>query len=376
VGSVPAEAITLKISTPHVILEGISRIDAWSRIERGIGGCGAQYCRAEDYEAALAQMRLSFERLSLLTDLHGVKDVQAICAGSSLTDFEVCRTLWAFRIIGVVRMVAGQAADQPTHEDGLELALESPPDADPPPPPSPDPAASAAKKSILLVGLEPEVFDRIDPLLSRAMFAVERVPEARAAAEHCQRRPFDLIVARYPLSNIALKDFLGALWRDGGPCAASQLLVLAEAGRMEELQGHLREGQSLTLPVTEPRKLLEEVACRLLGAQPRTSARLTVKLTAHLEQGSRLVAHQTDNISETGMLLRTETLYPPGTKVTFEASLPGDRSPIQGGAEIVRHAVAELEGVQGVGMRFLSFRGDGLARLQDFIAAKRSALLP
>jgi hypothetical protein len=76
------------------------------------------------------------------------------------------------------------------------------------------------------------------------------------------------------------------------------------------------------------------------------------------------------------MLLRTETLYPTGTKVTFEASLPGDRSPIQGGAEIVRHAVAELEGVQGVGMRFLSFRGDGLARLQEFIAVKRSALLP
>ena len=37
-GPPAGEAITLNISTPELILEGISQIEAWSRVERGCGG--------------------------------------------------------------------------------------------------------------------------------------------------------------------------------------------------------------------------------------------------------------------------------------------------------------------------------------------------
>ena len=36
-GAAPGESITLNISTPQLILEGISRIEAWRRVERGCG---------------------------------------------------------------------------------------------------------------------------------------------------------------------------------------------------------------------------------------------------------------------------------------------------------------------------------------------------
>ena len=50
-GARAAEAITLKISTPDIILEGIRRIESWSRIDRGVGGIAARYERAPDYES-------------------------------------------------------------------------------------------------------------------------------------------------------------------------------------------------------------------------------------------------------------------------------------------------------------------------------------
>jgi hypothetical protein len=124
-GSSSAEAITLKISTPDLILEGVRRIESWGRIARGVGGLAARYARADHYEATLAEMSLSLERLSLLTGLNGTLDVEAICNASTLSDFEVCRTLWAFRVLGVIQRVdAPQARRPPEVEDeGLGSVL-------------------------------------------------------------------------------------------------------------------------------------------------------------------------------------------------------------------------------------------------------------
>jgi len=116
--AVSSEAITLKISTPDIIMEGIRRIDAWSRIERGVGGLEAQYARSDTYEAVLREMSLSFEKLSLVTGLQVTRTVDTICSDSTLTSFEVCRTLWAFRVIGVVRRVdTPPLAPKPEGED-------------------------------------------------------------------------------------------------------------------------------------------------------------------------------------------------------------------------------------------------------------------
>ena len=101
-----AESITLRLSTPDVILEGIRRIEAWSRIEKAVGGLEARYVRAADYEATLDQMTVSLEKLTLLTSLAAEQDLGTICRQSTLTHFEVCRTLWAFRVIGLVRRLA------------------------------------------------------------------------------------------------------------------------------------------------------------------------------------------------------------------------------------------------------------------------------
>ena len=102
-----AESITLKLSTADIIMEGIGRIQAWGRIERGVGGPRAHYIRADDYQERLKEMTLTPEKLLIVGDLGGERDVASICQASKLGDFEVCRTLWAFRVIGILRRVDG-----------------------------------------------------------------------------------------------------------------------------------------------------------------------------------------------------------------------------------------------------------------------------
>jgi hypothetical protein len=120
-----SEAITLKISTPEMILEGIRRIEAWSRIDRGVGGLGARYARADRYDDALRGLVILPEKLSILTNLEGERTVDQICSDSKLGSFEVCRTLWAYRVIGVVRRVDTPAPKPEAEDEGLAFVLAS-----------------------------------------------------------------------------------------------------------------------------------------------------------------------------------------------------------------------------------------------------------
>jgi hypothetical protein len=121
---IPSEAITLKISTPELVLEGIRRIESWSRIERAVGGLDARYELTELGAESASRLALNAEKMALLNNLAVLKNVDEICSGSTLSHFEVCRTLWAFQLIGVVRRVDAPATlDDDDDDDGLGSVL-------------------------------------------------------------------------------------------------------------------------------------------------------------------------------------------------------------------------------------------------------------
>ena len=113
------EAIRLNISTPDLIIEGIRRIDSWTRIDRAVGGLAAAFDRLGDYEGKLKGVTLAPEKLALLTYLTQPRTVEQICDASSLPDFEVCRMLWAYGVVGVVQRLGGGGAPYPSEDDGL-----------------------------------------------------------------------------------------------------------------------------------------------------------------------------------------------------------------------------------------------------------------
>jgi uncharacterized protein DUF4388 len=123
-GGESKEAIKLNISTPDLILEGIRRIDSWSRIDRAVGGLAARYDRVPDFDARLKSVSLAPEKLAVLTDLAKPKTVEEICDASDLPDFEVCRTLWAYGVVGVVRRLDKPAVEAvAVDDDGLGLVM-------------------------------------------------------------------------------------------------------------------------------------------------------------------------------------------------------------------------------------------------------------
>jgi hypothetical protein len=121
-GAAPGEAITLKISTPELILEGVSRIESWTRVERGCGGLQARFAPIRGTEALFRELTLGVDQVALLRAVAPARDVESLCAESVLDDFEVCRTLWAFRVIGLIRRIEEAT---PLDEDGLEYVLPS-----------------------------------------------------------------------------------------------------------------------------------------------------------------------------------------------------------------------------------------------------------
>jgi Domain of unknown function (DUF4388) len=124
-GARSPEAITLNISTPDLILEGIRRINLWSRISRAVGSLESRYERSPGYEPLIAKMSLSDGQLELLSASPGVETVEAICARSILPSIEVCRALWAFRVLGVVKCKDALQAAAPPEDEGFGFVLPS-----------------------------------------------------------------------------------------------------------------------------------------------------------------------------------------------------------------------------------------------------------
>ncbi len=119
-GAPAGEAITLNISTPQLILEGVSQIEAWSRIEHGCGGLQARYAVVPGSEPLFNQLTLDVDQAALARAPQKGRDVEALCGESVLNNFEVCRTLWAFRVIGLVKRLEETL---PLDEDGLEYVM-------------------------------------------------------------------------------------------------------------------------------------------------------------------------------------------------------------------------------------------------------------
>ncbi len=119
-----AEAITLKISTPDIIMEGIRRIEAWSRIDRAVGGLAAQYQVTDRAHELARGMILVTEQNTMLDLLAAPQDVEMLCSSSTMADFDVCRTLWAFRVIGIAQRLDTPApVPQDAEDEGLGFVI-------------------------------------------------------------------------------------------------------------------------------------------------------------------------------------------------------------------------------------------------------------
>ena len=208
--------------------------------------------------------------------------------------------------------------------------------------------------------------------LARESIAIQRAESPEAAVSLCGQEGCDAAILCWPLPDVRLErlvdDLRGA--RDGE--AGRVVIVLAEPEGMVEAAAVAGDGV-FVLPSERGALRLEESLAGLLTASARRAVRMLVKLSVEVDDNRLHRACQTVNLSQSGMALRTRERLEPGSRIAFSFFLPEDDKRIEGEAEIVRQIDKEVEGFEGLGVRFLTFRADSGERLEEFLAAHAAA---
>ena len=223
-----------------------------------------------------------------------------------------------------------------------------------------------SQRRVLVAGVDDRGFGRLRAALERYPLLVERLPHAASALELAVAVPFHLLVLGYPLGDVELADFLAAVRRPGAPSSAAPVILLAAAPDRRAAERFRDRGVTAVVGADVEAQQLHRAVCTALGVPPRVEVRLLVRLEARLEDGHSTVLCQTENLSRTGMLVRSDRRYPRSTTVAFELALP-EGQPVRGQAEVVRQADPHREKLSGLGLRYTSFEGDGGRRLGAFI---------
>jgi hypothetical protein len=157
----------------------------------------------------------------------------------------------------------------------------------------------------------------------------------------------------------------------GLPAHRTHVVLVAPPERIEEARACVGNGVDAVVSAAATPEEFARVLHEILGAPPRVGIRAPVRVEVSLEEGPSLAFRQTENLSATGMLIRTPRALPVGTEVCFRLDLPGTRSAIEGRAQVVRHVLdADTQTVLAAGLRFVAFKGDADARLRSFVESR------
>ncbi len=223
------------------------------------------------------------------------------------------------------------------------------------------------KRNLLVVGVDTTTFDKVSPLFEPAEWEVDRFPRGTAALELLTLVPFSALIVRYPLPDTSLQEFLDALRSEASKCRQTPLVVLTEDELIDEARFYIGKGANRALSINQTAERLQKEVASLLRVAPRLAMRFMANLQVQLADGPSMAMVQTENLSTTGMLVRSTEFFPLGSQVNFEFSLPGDNQPVRGEARVVRHTTGGRESVRGVGMVFVEFQADGEARFHDYL---------
>lgn len=208
-------------------------------------------------------------------------------------------------------------------------------------------------KRILAVGLDRETFERIGPVLKRGSLEVVAMAQAAEAATRAVRERFHLVICRYPLPDLKLREFVTAIHVTGSASRGASLLLLTIPEMMTEAQAGAEGGPFLVFSGQENLGVIGQGAAHLLQVAPRFSPRITAKLRVRIddEQGFK---GWVVNLSRTGMLVTDSPMLSVGSPCAFEFTLPNGEA-VRGSGVVTRHAAPRREKVTGYAVRFTAF---------------------
>ena len=205
-------------------------------------------------------------------------------------------------------------------------------------------------------------------MLQRAGYDVHLVSPSEIVLDLIMGTTFDLIVVAYPLPEMDIHRLLYALRAEGSASHDAGVLLVARPGFLEAAHSLLAVGANRAVGLHWTESRLWQAVGDLLNVAPRARLRSMVfaDVMSETEERERHL-YQTVNVSRTGILLRGDNLFQPGTVFTFAFRLPSEPRPVEGRAEVVRRTDPFREGMQGIGARFVDLEDDGKFRLKQYV---------
>ncbi len=225
----------------------------------------------------------------------------------------------------------------------------------------------AKKKRILAVVGDRNLYLKLEKLMNREAFEVNRVPSGAGALVLTGNLQYDLILLEAPLPDLGLQQFLSAIRTLESPCAASAILVLARDEHVGPLAIALDGDFVETISSSADEAQMQKAVTAVLGVAARIGSRVLVEIEVVLEGVTSRKVCQTENFSETGVLLRSTMPPEIGSRLRLSFSLPSDARPIVADGQVVRFTDPERETTRGMAVRFLCFEEDGRERLREFV---------
>lgn len=222
-------------------------------------------------------------------------------------------------------------------------------------------------RNVLVAGVHASLADRFEPLLRRSNFDVDHVPNARSAVDLVRMIGFDVLVFGYPTVGPPLEELLGLIRAQDSPCRRSAVLLLVPRSRLAEVEPFLGRGHTRSLAADASDHELQTAVASLLRVAPRLAVRVTVRLHVQLADGETELLSQTENVSATGLLVRTRRAYPVETALQFDLYIPNESTPVSGRGLVVRHASDRSRRVTGLGVKFTELEAGGRLRLEAFL---------
>jgi hypothetical protein len=222
---------------------------------------------------------------------------------------------------------------------------------------------------VVMTRTDESTFAKAKEAIRGAEIDLQHAPWNDNTLELVQSTRFDAIIIGFPGPITALRRFVQCLRSPGSASQRSGVVLLCEPRHLEAAETFVGIGVGINraVSVADIDEALAQTILELSSVAPRATLRAPTRVVLHLEQRPLRTFCQTENVSETGMLLRGFGHYPPGTTIDFEINIPGQSDPIRGRATIARTTNVSSERMEGVGARFDEFREGDRARLTEYL---------
>jgi hypothetical protein len=204
-------------------------------------------------------------------------------------------------------------------------------------------------------------------VLDRHKVDVVQVTSAEDSIKFAHSDRVDLIILEAEPTTMSLEDVVRTIRAESSASNKASLLVLAEPGSEDGARRLIGRGVNRVMLSVDPPKFIALQVADLLDIAPRATLRLTTRLLVELADGSEEALGAVVNMSAAGLLLETDADLEPGQHVILSIDIDPQDEPVAGKAEVVRKADPDRDGLEGIGVRFLEFAGDGRRRLEAIL---------